>query len=114
MMLDCTNNNEIISKIISYSEIIFIMLYTIEVIILFYGYGIKYFFKDYWNILSFAIVVASIISLFFKKSTFPIIFSSIRLLRILRIIKYAKGLKALGIAIFFNFTQLFNVLFVSI
>lgn len=113
MMLDCANNNDIIDNFINYSEYVFIVLYTIEVILLLYGYGIVYFFKDYWNIFSFGIVVASIISLFYNSSTSPIIFSSIRLLRILRIIKYAKGLKALGIAIIFNFTQLFNVLFVS-
>ncbi|ORX61129.1 hypothetical protein BCR36DRAFT_341431 [Piromyces finnis] len=111
MMLECTKNNSTLNKFINYSEVVFIIIYTLEVILLLYGYGIKYFFKDYWNILSFAIVVSSLFSLFNNSSMSPIIFSSIRLLRVLRIIKYAKGLKALGIAIFFNFTQLFNVLF---
>jgi len=114
MMMMSYNLNETLSTILYVSEFIFTFIYIIELVLLFKAYGIKDFFKDFWNILSFIIVFTSVLSLLFVTlipSSFLVL---IRLIRIIRLFQYSKGIKALGMAVMFNFTQLINVLIVSI
>jgi len=110
MMMMSYNLNETLSTILYVSEFIFTFIYIIELVLLFKAYGIKDFFKDFWNILSFIIVFTSVLSLLFVTlipSSFLVL---IRLIRIIRLFQYSKGIKALGMAVMSNFTQLINVL----
>ncbi|KAG4081251.1 Ion transport protein-domain-containing protein [Neocallimastix lanati (nom. inval.)] len=110
MMMISYNLDPFISEILSYAELCFTLIYIIELILLFKAYGIKDFFKDFWNILSFFIVFTSVISILFERYIPAAALVLIRLVRIIRLFQYSKGIKALGMAVMFNFTQLTNVL----
>jgi len=110
MMLVTYNINSTLKFIFSIFEIIFTIIYILELILLFRAYGVTGFFKSFWNILSFVIVVTAVISVVFESIIPQTLLVFIRLIRIIHIFQYSKGIKALGMAVMFNFTQLINVL----
>ncbi|OUM56297.1 hypothetical protein PIROE2DRAFT_19155, partial [Piromyces sp. E2] len=110
MMLMSYNINHTFKIFLSLSEVIFTLIYIGELVLLFKAYGVKDFFKDFWNILSLIIVVTSVISVIFESIIPTTLLVLVRVIRIIRIFQYSKGIKALGMAVMFNFTQLINVL----
>jgi len=114
MMLMSYNINSTLKLFLSLSEVVFTLIYIGELVLLFKAYGVTDFFKDFWNILSLIIVVTSVISVVFESIIPTTLLVLVRVLRIIRIFQYSKGIKALGMAVMFNFTQLLNVLIVSI
>ncbi|ORX61128.1 hypothetical protein BCR36DRAFT_408104 [Piromyces finnis] len=110
MMLMSYNINHTLKIFLFLSEIVFTLIYIGELILLYKAYGIKDFFKDFWNVLSLIIVVTSIISIVFESIIPTTLLVLIRVIRIIRIFQYSRGIKALGMAVMFNFTQLINVL----
>jgi len=114
MMLVTYDINPTLKFIFSISEVIFTLIYITELVLLFKAYGVTGFFKSFWNILSLVIVVTAVISVVFESIIPQTLLVFIRLIRIIHIFQYSKGIKALGMAVMFNFTQLINVLVVSI
>ncbi|ORX45220.1 hypothetical protein BCR36DRAFT_585826 [Piromyces finnis] len=104
------NKLHIESKIQNVSEYVFLVVYTIEVVFLIYSYGPKYFFNDNWRNLCLIIVVTSFLNIIFNDSHFnSSIFAIIRLIRIFRLIKFARGIRALIQVIATKYKQLLNI-----
>jgi len=97
------------------SEYIFLIIYSIEVLCLFYTYGFSYFFNDGWRILCLIIVILSYINVTVKadfvKSN---ILVTIRLIRMFRLIKFARGIRALIQVVVTKYKQLLNIFIVSV
>ena len=101
------------------------VLFTIELLLKFFGYGIKPFFHLSWNIFDFILVIISYIDWNFEEieginSSFLRTFQLVRLLKVLRVsrflrlLKALKGLEKLIQTLYWSISALSNVLFLTI
>ncbi|ORY52206.1 hypothetical protein LY90DRAFT_670478 [Neocallimastix californiae] len=92
------------------AEFIFLGIYTIEIILLIITYSYKYFFNDKWRILCFILVISSyIIFITTKNIVRSNAFILVRVIRMFRLFKFAKGIRALLQVIASKYKQLLNI-----
>jgi len=97
------------------AEYIFLVIYIIEVVFLFISYGFRYFFNDNWRNLCLIIVVLSLLNIIVKSDLVKSnIFVTIRLIRMFRLLKFARGIRALIQVVSTKYKQLLNIFIVSI
>lgn len=97
------------------SEYIFLVIYTVELVLLILSYGYRDFFDDGWRILCLIIVILSYLNLIVDSDLVKSnIFVSIRLIRMFRLLKFAKGIRALIQVATSKYKQLINIFIVSI
>ena len=84
-----TRQQPTFSKVLGLFDIIFTVIFTIELILKWFAYGIKTYFKNGWNRLDFVIVVVSVLGTsldLLGVADIPV-FKSMRTLRALRPLK---------------------------
>ncbi len=84
-----TRKQEMFCKVLSVFDKIFTVIFTIELILKWFGYGITNYFKNGWNRLDFLIVVVSVVGTtldLLGVADIPV-FKSMRTLRALRPLK---------------------------
>jgi len=92
------------------AEYIFLVIYTIEIIFLFISYGFKYFFNDNWRNLCLIIVSLSLLNIVVKSDLVRSnIFVTIRLIRMFRLLKFARGIRALIQVVSTKYKELLNI-----
>ncbi|ORX82612.1 hypothetical protein BCR32DRAFT_267543 [Anaeromyces robustus] len=97
------------------SEYGFLFIYVVEVILLFYAYGFKFFFSDNWRNLCLVIVVLSVLNVVVSSDLIKSnIFVSIRLIRMFRLIKFARSIQAIAQVVSTKYRQLLNIFFLMV
>eukprot|EP00485_Elphidium_margaritaceum_P010070 CAMPEP_0202692280 /NCGR_PEP_ID=MMETSP1385-20130828/6693_1 /ASSEMBLY_ACC=CAM_ASM_000861 /TAXON_ID=933848 /ORGANISM="Elphidium margaritaceum" /LENGTH=1814 /DNA_ID=CAMNT_0049347777 /DNA_START=122 /DNA_END=5566 /DNA_ORIENTATION=+ len=90
-----------------YLEYVFLAIYTIEAALKLTGYGVRQYFRDWWNVFDFLIVFVSLATIGFNSG-----FAVIRLLRVLRVIRLVKRaplLRALFITLGYAVPSIVNI-----
>ncbi|KAL1277850.1 hypothetical protein QQF64_024523, partial [Cirrhinus molitorella] len=116
MMMETDDQSEEIEYILSYINLVFIILFTGECILKITGLRYHYFSIG-WNIFDFVVLILSIFGLFLadliEKYFFsPMLFRVIRLARIGRVLhlnRGAKGIRTLLFALMMSLPALFNI-----
>jgi len=100
-----------------YSNLIFFVLYTLEMLIKWVGLGLKQYFSDAWNVFDFFLVITSAVDIAISTSggEFPFppavlrVVRMFRVVRILRILKTAKNLRTIITTIRISIPALTNI-----
>ncbi|CAF4713197.1 unnamed protein product [Rotaria sp. Silwood1] len=114
-----TRQQTIFFEILAVFDKIFTIIFTIELILKWFAYGIKNYFTNGWNWLDFIIVVVSVLGTIldsFGVADIPA-FKSIRTLRALRPLKALskfEGIRVVVHALFSSIPSIFNVLLVCL
>ncbi|KAJ8301680.1 hypothetical protein KUTeg_020667 [Tegillarca granosa] len=107
------------NKILNYFDIFFTSVFTIEIIIKIFTYGLIIhkgsFCRSFFNILDLVVVAVSLISFIFKNQTFSVvkILRVLRVLRPLRAINRAKGLKHVVQCVIVAIRTIYNIMLVT-
>ncbi|KAI2666455.1 Sodium channel protein type 4 subunit alpha B [Labeo rohita] len=116
MMMETDDQSEEMEDILSYINLVFIILFTGECILKITALR-YYYFSIGWNIFDFVVVILSILGIMLadlieKYFVSPTLFRVIRLARIgrvLRLIRGAKGIRTLLFALMMSLPALFNI-----
>ncbi|KAM9663925.1 sodium channel protein type 9 subunit alpha isoform 1-T1 [Trichechus inunguis] len=116
MMVEKEGQSEYMSHVLSWINVVFIILFTGECVLKLISLR-HYYFTVGWNIFDFVVVILSIVGMFLaelieKYFVSPTLFRVIRLARIgriLRLIKGAKGIRTLLFALMMSLPALFNI-----
>merc|ERR1719446_402309 len=105
-------------KVMFVADIIFFVLYLVEMLLKWTGLGVRQYFKDPWNDFDFVLVVASIVDLIITQASseqapfppaLPRVMRLFRVVRILRILKTAKNLRTIITTIRISIPGLYNI-----
>lgn len=96
--------NRVLDKV----NIIFVLVFSIEALFKILGMGRDYF-TDSWNIFDFAIVILSIVGLVVNIGFGGTVFRGLRVFRIFKLIKWARGINELLMTLFYSLPTLSNV-----
>ena len=102
-------------QIINY---IFFGLYVVEMFLKWVGLGVNQYFKNYWNMFDFCLVIISLIDVILSQQEGDFFFPApvlrvlrlFRVARILRIVKTAKQLRTIMMTVYISVPQLKNIL----
>ncbi|XP_053926623.1 sodium channel protein type 1 subunit alpha isoform X1 [Cuculus canorus] len=116
MMVETDDQSKEMENILSWINLVFIVLFTGECVLKLISLR-HYYFTIGWNIFDFVVVILSIVGMFLaemieKYFVSPTLFRVIRLARIgriLRLIKGAKGIRTLLFALMMSLPALFNI-----
>ncbi|XP_065325765.1 sodium channel, voltage-gated, type I like, alpha b isoform X1 [Pelmatolapia mariae] len=116
MMVETDDQTKEMDNILSWINLVFIVLFTGECVLKMISLR-HYYFTIGWNIFDFVVVILSIVGMFLsevieKYFVSPTLFRVIRLARIgriLRLIKGAKGIRTLLFALMMSLPALFNI-----
>ncbi|XP_067843459.1 sodium channel, voltage-gated, type I-like, alpha isoform X1 [Heptranchias perlo] len=116
MMVETDDQSDEMNDILSWINLVFIVLFTSECVLKMIALR-YYYFTIGWNIFDFVVVILSIIGMFLDEIieeyfVSPTLFRVIRLARIgriLRLIKGAKGIRTLLFALMMSLPALFNI-----
>ncbi|XP_046903387.1 sodium channel, voltage-gated, type I-like, alpha [Hypomesus transpacificus] len=116
MMVETDNQTEYMENILSWVNLVFIILFSGECLLKMISLR-YYYFTIGWNVFDFIVVILSVIGMFLsnlieKYFVSPTLFRVIRLARIgriLRLIKGAKGIRTLLFALMMSLPALFNI-----
>ena len=90
-------------------NLVFVVIFAMEMVLKMFAYGIKGYLSDSWNILDFTVVVSSLLSLAIPEAQ---LLRALRVLRPLRIMSVNEGMRVIVDAISKSGTAIFNVLVV--
>ncbi|CAF1587688.1 unnamed protein product, partial [Adineta ricciae] len=114
-----TRQRAIFSKVLAMFDIIFTIIFTIELLLKWFAYGIRTYFKNGWNGLDFVIVIVSVFGTLldaFKVADIPVLKSmrTLRALRPLKALSRFEGIRVVVSALFGAIPAIFNVLLVCL
>jgi len=107
-------------------NILFFVAYVIEMLLKWLGIGVVQYFKTWWNVFDFLLVIISLVDVIFsppvqKSGTelgFPAavlrVLRLFRVARILRIVKTAKNLRTIMMTVYISVPQLKNILLLMV
>jgi len=109
MCMDYYSASEIYLRVLDISNIVFVIIFTLEAVLKLIGLGVKYYFYIDWNKFDFAVVIMSLISLGDIDSLNLTALRIIRVARLLRMIKSSKQLQGLLKTLYLAMNNIMNV-----
>ena len=109
--------NPRLMEILRWINLIFAILFALEMVIKWFALGIKYYFSSMWSTLDFIIVMVSLVSVAVEDSANLSALRSLRTLRALRPLRAIsrwQGMKIVVNALMFAIPAIFNVLLVCL
>lgn len=110
LCIDYTQKTLTYSKVLDFSNFVFLGIFAFECIFKMIAYGFKFYFLDNWNRFDLLIVILSIIAS--DESIFPFKITALRIIRVarlLRMVKASKGLRNLLKALWLSLGNIMNV-----
>jgi Ion transport protein len=118
LLIDNYDKGPILSNVLDTANLIFIPIFTLEMLLKMIAYGIKFYFYVNWNKLDFCIVIFSFMSLFEGLlASIKINVTVLRILRVarlLRVIKTSDGLRQLIKTLYISISNMVTTSFLLI
>eukprot|EP01065_Artemidia_motanka_P041527 TRINITY_DN5402_c0_g1_i1.p1 TRINITY_DN5402_c0_g1~~TRINITY_DN5402_c0_g1_i1.p1 ORF type:complete len:1627 (+),score=405.07 TRINITY_DN5402_c0_g1_i1:1530-6410(+) len=113
MSMEHADQTDAFSRLLLYSNLTFISIFVMEVVMKMLAFGIRGYLDDRWNDFDLAVVVMSTagVVIDFLLTSGPVfsVFRALRLARLLRVVRMAKGVRTLLRTLFLALPSLVNV-----
>lgn len=118
LLIDNYDKSPMLDKVLDMTNLVFIPIFTLEMLLKMTAYGIKFYFYVNWNKLDFCIVIFSFMSLFEGLlASIKINMTVLRILRVarlLRVIKASEGLRQLLKTLYISISNMVTTAFLLI
>jgi len=109
MSVEYEGMDDTMSDALEYLNLIFVAVFTVELIMKVLGLGVEAYLSDRFNIFDMVVVVASLVSLAAPFGPIASIFRIFRVARVLKLIPRAENLMAIVMTVYHSLPALFNV-----
>eukprot|EP00163_Fabomonas_tropica_P029147 TRINITY_DN6158_c0_g1_i1.p1 TRINITY_DN6158_c0_g1~~TRINITY_DN6158_c0_g1_i1.p1 ORF type:complete len:1884 (+),score=375.64 TRINITY_DN6158_c0_g1_i1:93-5654(+) len=100
---------EVLTDTLDIANLVFTAVFTVEAILKLAGLGLRQYFQDRWNCFDFLVVLISIVGIFYSVGVGATLFRGLRVVRIFKILRAAKGINNLLFTLFYSLPTLSNV-----
>jgi hypothetical protein len=109
LALEHRNQSKFFDDFLATANLVFVAIFTAEAVLKMFAMGPIWYLRGHWNKFDLFIVLASILNLVFQIGFGATLFRLMRALRVIKVVRSAKGLRVLFRTLLYSLASLWNV-----